>query len=83
MIEFLDRIASDQQLQVRLAWLWLAAFTLPDTATRGAWLDRMQERGFLALPSGPQSIRFRMPLSVSAGEVDRALEILADCAKVG
>lgn len=61
----------------------LAAFTLPDTATRGAWLDRMQERGFLALPSGPQSIRFRMPLSVSAGEVDRALEILSDCAKVG
>ncbi|MEY2747643.1 MAG: hypothetical protein RL112_2685, partial [Planctomycetota bacterium] len=61
----------------------LAAFTLPDTATRGAWLDRMQERGFLALPSGPQSIRFRMPLSVSAAEVDRALEILSDCAKAG
>jgi uncharacterized protein (DUF58 family) len=29
VIEFLDRIASDQQLQVRLTWLWLAAFTLP------------------------------------------------------
>jgi len=27
--EFLERFAQDQQLQVRLTWAWLAAFTLP------------------------------------------------------
>ncbi len=59
----------------------LAAYTLPDTATRGQWLDAMLQRGFLALPSGERSIRFRMPLNVSAAEVDRALEIIAACAK--
>jgi 4-aminobutyrate aminotransferase-like enzyme len=41
----------------------------------------MLQRGFLALPSGERSIRFRMPLNVSAAEVDRALEIIAACAK--
>jgi uncharacterized protein (DUF58 family) len=27
--ELLERLANDQQLQVRLTWVWLAAFTLP------------------------------------------------------
>jgi L-lysine 6-transaminase len=56
----------------------LAAFTLDSTATRDGLLKRLRERRVLALKSGPTSIRFRLPLVISADEVQ---ELLARIAK--
>jgi L-lysine 6-transaminase len=51
----------------------LCAFTLADTATRDAMLGRLRDQRLLALKSGSRAIRFRMPINVSAAEVDLAL----------
>jgi L-lysine 6-transaminase len=51
----------------------LCAFTLSDTATRDAMLGALRDQRLLALKSGTRAIRFRMPLNVSAAEVDLAL----------
>jgi L-lysine 6-transaminase len=55
----------------------LVAFTLPNPDARNALLQEMRAKRFLALSSGESSIRFRMPLNVSAREVDLALERIA------
>jgi len=39
----------------------------------------LREKKLLALASGERAIRFRMPLNVSAREVDLALERIAAC----
>ncbi|MCB9909319.1 MAG: L-lysine 6-transaminase [Planctomycetes bacterium] len=52
----------------------LVAFTLDSPETRNAMIKAMRERELLVLPSGPQAIRFRLPLVVSAEEVNQALE---------
>jgi L-lysine 6-transaminase len=57
----------------------LAAFTLPSTDARQAMLKDLREKRLLALASGERAIRFRMPLNVSAREVDLALERIATC----
>ncbi|MBM3990546.1 MAG: L-lysine 6-transaminase [Planctomycetes bacterium] len=51
----------------------LCAFTLADTATRDAMIGRLREQRLLALKSGSRAIRFRLPLNVTAAEVDLAL----------
>jgi len=51
----------------------LCAFTLADTATRDAMLGRLRDQRLLALKSGSRAIRFRLPLNVTAAEVDLAL----------
>ncbi len=51
----------------------LCAFTLADTGTRDAMLGRLRDQRLLALKSGSRAIRFRLPLNVTAAEVELAL----------
>ena len=53
-----------------------AAFTLPSAEQRNQLQRMMWERGLATLASWPRSIRFRPCLTVSAGEIDQALELL-------
>ncbi len=57
----------------------LVAFTLGSSEARNTMLKDLREKRFLALASGESAIRFRMPLNVSAREVDLALERIASC----
>ncbi|MBL8862039.1 MAG: L-lysine 6-transaminase [Planctomycetes bacterium] len=57
----------------------LVAFTLPAPEARNALLAALREKRFLALACGERSIRFRMPLNVTAREIEIALERLAAC----
>jgi L-lysine 6-transaminase len=52
----------------------LVAGTCNSAEERNALVGRMGEQKLLALPCGPDSIRFRMPLSISAEEVQQVLE---------
>jgi L-lysine 6-transaminase len=52
----------------------LVASTCESTEHRNALVSRMADQKLIALPCGPDSIRFRMPLSVSANEVQMILE---------
>jgi len=51
----------------------LVAFTLESPAARDAMLKRMADRKVLALKSGPQAIRFRLPFVLTGREVEEAL----------
>ena len=51
----------------------LIAVTLETPDQRNALLNRMFEHEFLALPTGPESIRFRLPYVVGADEIDEML----------
>lgn len=53
----------------------LSAVSCPDGETRDAIISACHAEGFLALSCGVDSIRFRPPLTISAGEVDEALAI--------
>ena len=57
----------------------LVAFTLESHETRDRMLADLAKKGLLALSSGPQAIRFRLPLVLEQAEVDAALERVADC----
>jgi L-lysine 6-transaminase len=59
----------------------MCAIDLPDTETRSATRLKAYELGMLILPCGERSLRFRPPLDVTRGELDQALEILADAAR--
>jgi len=61
----------------------LIAFTLESVGTRDEMLRALAERQLLALPSGERSIRFRLPLVVTAEEVQIALERVAACMPTG
>jgi L-lysine 6-transaminase len=63
----------------------LVAFTLESPEARQKMLTDLRKKRLLALASGEKAIRFRMPLNVSARDVDMALERVADClpARVG
>ncbi|MEZ6004559.1 MAG: L-lysine 6-transaminase [Planctomycetota bacterium] len=56
----------------------LVAFTLESGEVRNKMIAAMRERELLVLPSGPRAIRFRMPLVVTADEVDMALDRTRD-----
>jgi 4-aminobutyrate aminotransferase-like enzyme len=49
------------------------AFTLESPEARDAMIQRLAERKVLALKSGPQAIRFRLPFVITGREVDEAL----------
>jgi 4-aminobutyrate aminotransferase-like enzyme len=51
----------------------LAAVTLPTTGARDQLLAGLFARELVALPSGPTSVRFRLPLIINAAEVDEIL----------
>ncbi|MCP3917145.1 MAG: L-lysine 6-transaminase [bacterium] len=57
----------------------LVAFTLDTPAVRDGVLSKLMEKRLMALAAGERSIRFRMPLVVTAEEVGTALERIADC----
>jgi L-lysine 6-transaminase len=59
----------------------LAAFTLKDTEERDRWLKALFEAQVLALKSGPRAIRFRLPLVISAAEVDELVKRVAQVAE--
>ena len=52
------------------------AFTLPTTALRNSLRQACWDLNLATLAAGPESIRFRPCLNVSAKEIDQALEIL-------
>jgi L-lysine 6-transaminase len=54
----------------------MCAFSLPDGATRDAMTDKLYANGVVLLGSGPTSIRFRPPLTLSQAEVDEAMAVL-------
>jgi L-lysine 6-transaminase len=54
----------------------MIAFDLPSRELRGKAHARIVENGLLLLTCGPQSIRLRPPLNLTAAEADAGLEIL-------
>jgi L-lysine 6-transaminase len=56
----------------------LVAFTLESPEVRKRTLDGLRQRKVLALASGELAIRFRLPFVVTEGEIDTALERIAD-----
>jgi L-lysine 6-transaminase len=57
----------------------LVAFTLGSPAEREQWHARLQEHGVLALRSGAQAIRFRLPLILSRAEASELLRRVEAC----
>ena len=57
----------------------LAAFTLESTEVRDEFIQKLLDVKVLALKSGSDSIRFRMPLVIKSEEIDTALERIASC----
>ncbi|MDF1838905.1 MAG: aminotransferase class III-fold pyridoxal phosphate-dependent enzyme, partial [Planctomycetota bacterium] len=56
----------------------LVAFTLDSAETRNTMISKMAEKELLVLSSGPQAIRFRMPMVVTEEEVAQALSRTSD-----
>ncbi|HJO26297.1 MAG TPA: L-lysine 6-transaminase [Planctomycetota bacterium] len=56
----------------------LVAFTLESAEQRDELLGTLAQKGLLALSSGEQAVRFRLPLIVGETEIDLALERIAD-----
>ncbi len=57
----------------------LIAFTCENNSSRDALLAHLMDNKILALASGEVSVRFRMPLVVTAEEIDLALERIGTC----
>ena len=51
----------------------MCAFSLPTTADRDDVIRELWQRSVIVLPSGEDGIRFRPALTVSRGEIDRAI----------
>lgn len=54
----------------------LAAFSLPDTATRNAFLTELENRHVFILGCGDRTIRFRPPLTITTDELRRGLSAI-------
>lgn len=50
------------------------AFTCESPAARDAMIASLRDHGVLVLASGPQSVRLRMPLTLSSAEADMLIE---------
>ncbi len=61
----------------------LCAFTLESAAAQKAMLGDLFDREVMALASGTSSIRFRLPLIISAAEVDEMLNRVSACVAAG
>ena len=61
----------------------LIAFDVENGEVRDQLIGRMRDQMLLALPCGPRTVRFRLPLIVSAEEVDKALEMVANALPAG
>ncbi len=56
----------------------MVAFTLETPAARDTMMARMRDHRLLALKSGAQSIRFRLPFVIEAKEIDSIVDRVAD-----
>ena len=75
LIDGLRRIARERGAFSNVRGLGsLVAFTLESPEARDAMLKRLADRKVLALKSGPQAIRFRLPFVLSPSEVEQALD---------
>lgn len=54
----------------------MCAFDLPDQDTRDQFLDACFEAGLLILGSGPRTVRFRPPLTITREIIDEGMEIV-------
>lgn len=52
------------------------AFDLPDSACRDTFITTTMKKGLIVLKCGPNTIRFRPPLNVTAEEIEKAAAIL-------
>lgn len=57
----------------------LIAFTLDSAEARNRMLAELKKKRVLALASGVDAIRFRMPFVITESEIDTGLERVADC----
>jgi len=55
----------------------MCAFDLPDSAARNAVIDRAYELGAIVLGCGTRTVRFRPALSVTTGQLDEGLDVVA------
>lgn len=78
VVGLLQKLAAEHAeiTNVRGVGSWIA-FTLPTPAARDALLGSMMNNELLALASGPQSIRLRMPLVLSEEEANQVGERIA------
>ena len=78
VVGLLQKLAAEHSeiSNVRGMGSWVA-FTLPSSAARDAMLGSMMDNELLALASGPQSIRLRMPLILSEEEGNQVGERIA------
>jgi L-lysine 6-transaminase len=56
----------------------MCAFSLPSAAERDELIGRLWDRHVIMLASGPTSVRFRPPLTVSRDEIDAAIDAVRD-----
>ncbi len=56
----------------------MRAFSLPSGDQRDALISKLWERHVMMLASGPDSVRFRPPLTVSRSEIDEAVAAVRD-----
>jgi len=61
----------------------LIAFTMENPGVRDDFVSALRGKHLLALPTGTHSVRFRMPLVVTAEDVSVALERVAQCLPAG
>lgn len=52
------------------------AIDLPDTSTRNAVVNECVQNGLMILSCGPNTVRFRPPLTVTTDHIDEGLDIL-------
>jgi len=76
----LQKQMPDMLTNARGRGLYLA-IDLVDPGKRPAFMKAVFDAGMLMLPSGTRSLRLRPGLIVTTEEIDRAVEILARCAR--
>ncbi len=58
-----------------------SAIDMPDTHSRDAVIKQCMEDGLMILSCGPNTIRFRPPLTISTDQIDEGLDILENAYK--
>ena len=57
----------------------MCAFTMENAEARGAMLSSLFDKEVIALGAGERSVRFRLPLVISASEVEEIITRVASC----
>jgi L-lysine 6-transaminase len=80
LLDRLERLAAEfpeHVLDVRGRGL-MCAFSLPSAVQRDELVRRLWDRRVIMLASGPDSVRFRPPLTVSRDEIDAAVDAVRE-----